>query len=177
MGMSRADNSIKIWRNLPISNPKPDLHNINAHTKFGENPLMFTQVIIRKRKMDGHTTDRQTHGRPTRNHNTPHYCVAGYKNIAWWMRTLLLEFVSKVFWDLSKWCFALSILAIFDLLVTLILPTKFRVSWPFCSGEEVQNRFSIWRQCRPSWISNLMILAFFDHKSPWYFLPSFESNE
>ena len=45
MGMSRADNSIKLWRNLPISNPKPDLHNINAHTKFGENPLKFTQVI------------------------------------------------------------------------------------------------------------------------------------
>ena len=50
MGMSRADNSVKNWQNLPISNPKPDLHNINAHTKFGENPLMFTQVIIQKRK-------------------------------------------------------------------------------------------------------------------------------
>ena len=44
--VSRADNSVKIWQNLPISNPKPDLHNINAHTKFGENLLMFTQVII-----------------------------------------------------------------------------------------------------------------------------------
>ena len=42
MGVSRADNSVKIWRNLPISNPKPDLNNINAHTKFGENPLLFT---------------------------------------------------------------------------------------------------------------------------------------
>ena len=51
MGVSRADNSVKIWRNLPISNPKPDLHNINAHTKFGEKPLKFTQVIIRKRKL------------------------------------------------------------------------------------------------------------------------------
>ena len=50
MGLSRADNSVKIWWNLPIRNPKPDLHNIDAHTKFGENPLMFTQVIIRKRK-------------------------------------------------------------------------------------------------------------------------------
>ena len=36
MGLSRADNSVNIWRNLPISNPKPNLHNINAHTKFGE---------------------------------------------------------------------------------------------------------------------------------------------
>ena len=32
-------------------------------------------------------------------------------------------------------------LAIFDLQVTLILPIKFRVNWPFCSGEQVQNRF------------------------------------
>ena len=36
MGVSRADNSIKIWRNLPISNPKPDLNSINTHTKFGK---------------------------------------------------------------------------------------------------------------------------------------------
>ena len=42
MGVSQADNFVKIWQNLPISNPQPDLHNINAHTKFGENPLMFT---------------------------------------------------------------------------------------------------------------------------------------
>ena len=62
MGMSRADNSVKIGRNLLINNPKPDLHNINAHTKFGENPLMFTQVIIRKRKTDGRTDVRRTDG-------------------------------------------------------------------------------------------------------------------
>ena len=63
MDVSRADNSVKIERNLPISNPKPDIYNINAHTKFGENPLMFTQVIIRKRKTDGRTTDRRVDGR------------------------------------------------------------------------------------------------------------------
>ena len=50
MGVSRADNSVKIWRNLPISNPKPDLLNVNAYSKFGLSPLLFTQVIIRKRK-------------------------------------------------------------------------------------------------------------------------------
>ena len=55
MGVSQADNSVKIRRNLPISNPKPVIDNINAHTKFGENLLMFTQVIIRKRKTDGWT--------------------------------------------------------------------------------------------------------------------------
>ena len=38
--------------------------------------------------------------------------------------------------------------AIFDLQVTLMLSTKFRVSWPFGSGEEAQNRFP----SRPSWI-------------------------
>ena len=46
-----------IEQNLHISNPKPDLHNINVHSKFGENPLMCTQVIIRKQNMDGRTTN------------------------------------------------------------------------------------------------------------------------
>ena len=55
MGVSRADNSVKNLRNLPISNPKPDLHNINAHTKFSENQLKLTQVIVRKRNTDGRT--------------------------------------------------------------------------------------------------------------------------
>ena len=63
MGVSQADNSVKNWRNLPISNPKPDLHNMNAHTKFGENPLMFTQVIILKLKKDGRTDGRMMDGR------------------------------------------------------------------------------------------------------------------
>ena len=39
----QADNSVKKWRNLSIRNPKPDFYNINAQTKFGENPLMFTR--------------------------------------------------------------------------------------------------------------------------------------
>ena len=50
MGVSRADNSVNILQNLPISNPKPDLLHVNAYSKFDENPLLFTQVIIRKRK-------------------------------------------------------------------------------------------------------------------------------
>ena len=50
MGVSRADNSVNILRNLPISNPKLDLLNVNAYSKFDENPWLFTQVIIRKRK-------------------------------------------------------------------------------------------------------------------------------
>ena len=43
-----------------------------------------------------------------------------------------------------------TILAIFDLQVTPMLPSKFGVIWPFSSREEAKNRFS-WR---PSWISD-----------------------
>ena len=81
MGLSRTDNAVKIWWNLPISHPKPDIQNINAHTKFGENRLMFTQVIIRKRKTSRPTdvqwTDGQTYRRPTWNHNTPPLLCGG----------------------------------------------------------------------------------------------------
>ena len=34
--------TVKNWQNLLICNPKADLHNINANTKFRENPLIFT---------------------------------------------------------------------------------------------------------------------------------------
>ena len=50
MDLSQVENDVKNGWNLPISNPKPDLHNISAHTKFGENPLTFTQVLIWKWK-------------------------------------------------------------------------------------------------------------------------------
>ena len=49
MSVSRADNSVKI-DDISISNPLPDLLNVNAYSKFDYNPLLFTQVIIRKRK-------------------------------------------------------------------------------------------------------------------------------
>ena len=35
----------KNWRNLPISNPKPLLPNINAHTELGENILVFAPIL------------------------------------------------------------------------------------------------------------------------------------
>ena len=50
--------TVKNGQNLPISNPKPDLHNINAHTKFGENPLIFTRVVIWSYNINLH--DRHT---------------------------------------------------------------------------------------------------------------------
>ena len=42
--------AVKTEQNLPISNPKPDLHNINAPIKFGKNQLIFNQFIIQKPK-------------------------------------------------------------------------------------------------------------------------------
>ena len=50
------------------------------------------------------------------------------------------------------------ILAIFDLQITLMLPKKFGVNWPFGSGEEAKNRFSRWR---PSWISDQNDFSYF----------------
>ena len=82
MGVSRADNSVNIWRKLPINNPKSDLHNINVHIKFGENPLMFTHVIIRKQNTDGRTTEGRTDRHTDVLHETiipRHYRVTGYK--------------------------------------------------------------------------------------------------
>ena len=52
------------------------------------------------------------------------------------------------------------ILAIFDLPVVPILPTRFRVNWPFGSGEEAQNRISGWQPWQPSWISDLKDFSF-----------------
>ena len=49
------------------------------------------------------------------------------------------------------------ILAIFDPQVTLMLPTKFRVNWPFDS-EEAKTRFSRWW---PTWISDRNDFSYF----------------
>ena len=51
-----------------------------------------------------------------------------------------------------------TIWAIFDLQVTLMLSTKFRVNWPFSSGEEAKNRFSSWP---PTWISDRNDFSYF----------------
>ena len=53
MHLSWADNSVKKIKQInPIINQKPDLYNINAYSKFGENPLAFSQVIVRNENMD-----------------------------------------------------------------------------------------------------------------------------
>ena len=43
-----------------------------------------------------------------------------------------------------------TILAIFDLQVTPMSPTKFGVNWPFCAAEEAKYRFSRSRSWWPS---------------------------
>ena len=81
MDVPRADNCQKLT-NFPISSPKPDLHNINAHTKFSENSLKFTEAIIRKQKywqMDIQQTDGGM-DRPKDTIIPCHICVAGYKD-------------------------------------------------------------------------------------------------
>ena len=54
-----------------------------------------------------------------------------------------------------------TILAIFDLQVTQMLPSKFGVNWPFGSGEEVKNRFSRWLPWWPSWIFDRHNFSYF----------------
>ena len=54
-----------------------------------------------------------------------------------------------------------TILAIFDLQVTLMLLSKFVVNWPFSSGEEAKNGFLRWLPWRPSWISDRYDFSYF----------------
>ena len=54
-----------------------------------------------------------------------------------------------------------TILAIFDLQVTLMLPTKFQVNWHLGLGEKVKNRFSRWPPWWPSWIYDQHDFSYF----------------
>ena len=68
------------------------------------------------------------------------------------------------------------ILAISDLQVTPILLTKFQVNWPFCSGEEVQNRFSRRQLWRPSWTLDRNDFSYFDLQVAAMLQPQFQIN-
>ena len=73
-------------------------------------------------------------------------------------------------WDFLSQRFEL----FFYLQVTPMLPTKFRVNWPFSSEEEGKNRFSRWP---PSWISDWNDFSYFHiYKSSRCFLPIFKST-
>ena len=63
----------------------------------------------------------------------------------------------------------------FYLQVTQMLPTKFRINWPFGSGE-AKNTFSRWPPWWPSWISHRNCFSYvLIYKSPRCLLPSLES--
>ena len=55
-----------------------------------------------------------------------------------------------------------TILAISDLQVIPMLPSKFGVNRPFGSGEEGKNRLSRWQPWRPSWISDQHNFSYFN---------------
>ena len=79
--MSQANNSVRNWRKLSISNPKPDLHNINALTKFGENPWNLLKLLSANKITDG-GTDGRTHGHTDDERETiipRHYRASGIK--------------------------------------------------------------------------------------------------
>ena len=83
MGVYLADNSVKIWQICPLAIPN-QISIISMHIpNLVKIHLMFTQVIIRKRKQtDGWTTDGWTDGHTDVQHETIipcHYIVAGYK--------------------------------------------------------------------------------------------------
>ena len=54
-----------------------------------------------------------------------------------------------------------TILAIFDLQVTPMLPTIFGVNWILGPDEEAKNRFLRWLPWRPSWISDRHDFSYF----------------
>ena len=58
----RGHNSVNYYQNLTINNLIIHIPNINAHTKFRQNPRNETEVIIVKQYTDiyVHTTDRHT---------------------------------------------------------------------------------------------------------------------
>ena len=58
---------------------------------------------------------------------------------------------------------------------TLYRSPEHQIDWPFCPGEEVQNRFPRTRPWRPSWISDRNdFSSFVIYKTPWCFLPTLE---
>ena len=69
-----------------------------------------------------------------------------------------------------------TILALFYLQVTPMLPTKFGVSWSFGSGEEGKTKFLRWQPWWPSWISNQNDFSYFDLLVTRCFLSSFKTT-
>ena len=65
------------------------------------------------------------------------------------------------------------VLAVFDLQVTPMLPSKFGVNWPFDSGKEAKNRFTAMVAILD--FQSARFQLFLIYKSPQCFLASLES--
>ena len=63
----RVDNSVKNRQNLPINNLKPDLHNINAHTKFDD--IYSSYCPETKIRTDGHSNIARLWATPMLNYH------------------------------------------------------------------------------------------------------------
>ena len=71
MGVSRADNSVKIWRNLPISNFIPDLLNVNIYSKKGKRKVQRvpqSQTTALPRPQEEEETDKSKQARTEQTH-------------------------------------------------------------------------------------------------------------
>ena len=93
---------------------------------------------------------------------------------------VLLIFTSLAFWfrrRSGQLGFPIrTILAVFYLQVTPMLPTKFQVNWPFSSGEEAKKK--IFKRATMVAILDFwskQFYLFLIYKSPWCILLSFES--
>ena len=89
--------------------PIPDIHDSYAYTKFAENPLAFTQVIVQNWKY-GWTDVRQTDGHMDNQRGIiipRHYRVAGYEsylqlNLTFAIATAQLYPASSINWSTLK---------------------------------------------------------------------------
>ena len=84
MGVSRADNSIKISQNLPISNPN-QISTISIHIP---SVVKIHWCLLKlssgnEKRMEGRTDRHRDVQRETIIH--PHYCVVGYKKWRLWL--------------------------------------------------------------------------------------------
>ena len=110
MGVSRADNSLKIWGNLPISNPKPDLSTLSMHipSLVKIHWCLLKLSSGNEKRMDGRRKDR--HMDVQRDTIIPHhYCVAGYKKKKYLSHTPLIWSYVSIYYILSKECSAYGI--------------------------------------------------------------------
>ena len=92
--MSRAHNSIKNWRNLPISNPKPDIHNINAYIVWWKSIEIYSNYCLE-------TNMRMFPGRYLCQNLTKNCPLAIPNQIS--TISMHIPYLVKIHWHLLKW--------------------------------------------------------------------------